>query len=144
MVEDFARFGDPRLCWLAEVEGEPAGFVLMLPDVCEVFHALRHGFVALRPLRAARGFWWPKAVRVVTLAIDPRFRRLNLAGHLMVRAWRQAVGQGIRVAEFSYVDEDNINMNGILRRMGCRVGKRYRIYERSLAPAAQDQRCPAS
>jgi len=92
--------------------------------------------VALRPFRAIRGFWWPKAVRVVTLAIDPRFRRLNLAGHLMVRAWRQAVGQGIRVAEFSYVDEDNANMNGMLRRMGCRVGKRYRIYERPVAPAA--------
>jgi ribosomal protein S18 acetylase RimI-like enzyme len=136
MVQDFARFGDPRLCWLAEVGHEPAGFVLMLPDVCEVFHALRRGFLPLRALRAARAFWRPQAVRVVTLAIDPRFRRLNLAGHLMVRAWRQAVGQGIRVAEFSYVDEDNVNMNGMLRRMGCRVGKRYRIYERPVATAA--------
>lgn len=136
MVQDFARFGDPRLCWLAEVDGEPAGFVLMLPDVCEVFHALRRGLLPLRPVRAAMAFARPRAVRVVTLAIDPRFRRLNLAGHLMVRAWRQAVGQGIRVAEFSYVDEDNANMNGMLRRMGCRVGKRYRIYERPLAAAA--------
>jgi len=53
-----------------------------------------------------------------------------------VRVWRQAVGQGIREAEFSYVDEDNANMNGMLRRMGCRVGKRYRLYERPVGPAA--------
>jgi len=137
MVQDFARFGDPRLCWLAEVDGEPAGFVLMLPDVNLVFHALRRGLLPLRPLRAARALWRPDAVRVVTLAIDPRFRRLNLAGHLMVRAWRQAVGQGVRVAEFSYVDEDNANMNGVLRRMGCRVGKRYRVYERPLGAATR-------
>ncbi|MBI5480075.1 MAG: GNAT family N-acetyltransferase [Deltaproteobacteria bacterium] len=133
MVADFARFGDPRLCWLAEVDGEPAGFLLMLPDVNQGFHALRRGFPALRPFRAAAALWAPRAVRVVTLAIDPRFRRLNLAGHLVVKAWRQAVGQGIRVAEFSYVDEDNANMNGMLRRMGCHVSKRYRIYERPLA-----------
>jgi ribosomal protein S18 acetylase RimI-like enzyme len=136
MVTDFARFGDPRLCWLAEVDGEPAGFLLMLPDVNEVFHAVRRGFAPLRPLRAARALLRPRAVRVVTLAIDPRFRRLNLAGHLMVRGWRQAVGQGIREAEFSYVDEENGNMNGILRRMGCRVGRRYRLYERPLESAA--------
>jgi ribosomal protein S18 acetylase RimI-like enzyme len=139
MVEDFARFGDPRLCWLAEVDREPAGFVLMLPDVYQVFHALRRGFLPLRPVRAAKGLLRPDAVRVVTLAIDPRFRRLNLAGHLLVKAWHQAVGQGIRVAEFSYVDEDNANMNGMLRRMGCRVGKRYRIYERPLAAGAAQQ-----
>jgi ribosomal protein S18 acetylase RimI-like enzyme len=135
MVVDFARYGDPRLCWMAEVDGEAAGFLLMLPDVNEVFHAARRGFLPLRPLRAVRALVAPRAVRVVTLAIDPRFRRLNLAGHLVVKAWRQAVDRGIRVAEFSYVDEDNVNMNGMLRRMGCTVGKRYRIYERPLGPA---------
>ena len=57
-------------------------------------------------------------------------------GFLMIEAvHKTSLNKGITRAELSWMLEDNDGMNSIMAATGTAVSKRYRIYEKSLAPA---------
>lgn len=131
-VGDFLRYADLRLPRLAEVDGEPAGFLLLLPDLNE---ALRDADGKLFPLGLLRILLRRRSVRnvrVMTAAVRPRFRPGALALHLIHAIWQAGRAAGYRTAEFGYVDTQNRTMRRIVERIGARPVKRYRLYGRSL------------
>lgn len=128
-VADFLRYADLRLPRFAEVEGEPAGFLLLLPDLNEAVRHARGKLWPLGLLRILRHRRRIRSVRVMTAAVRPRFRPGALALHLIHAIWRAGREAGYRTAEFGYVDSENRTMRRIVERLGARPVKRYRVYE---------------
>ncbi len=131
-VGDFLRYADIALPRVAEVGGEPAGFILALPDFNE---AIAHCKGTLWPfglVRMLRHRCYIRNLRVATLAVRPRFRPLRIAHHLIRQLWDAARMRGYRIAEFGYIDERNIVMRKIVERIGARKVKTYRLYRRLL------------
>lgn len=123
---------DPRLCQIAEANGEPAGFALALPDFNQVLKRLNG---RLFPLGVLKLLWYRKsidALRVLTLGLKPGFRRKGLDAMLYLAIFEEGAKAGYRRAECSWILEDNWEMRRGLERMGARVYKTYRIYEKSL------------
>jgi hypothetical protein len=143
-VRDVLAFGDPRLVWLAEVRGEPAGVVVALPvleggalvggddegPLGAVAGSGRRAVLrGLRGLRAALDRRRVERAHLVTVATDPRFRDLHVGAQLLLRVWRAALDLGVREAELGGIDAKDEPMHTLLWRLGCRRIRRYGLYE---------------
>ncbi len=124
--------GNPNLCLIAEVKGEAVGFALALPDYNQ---ALRHVDGRLFPFGLLKLLWYQRkinAARVLTLGLKPGFRRMGIDAMLYLRLWEEAPKNGYPIVECSWILEDNWAMRRGLERMGARLYKTYRIYEKTL------------
>lgn len=136
MAASFRPLFDPALALLAEVDGEPAGFVLTLPDLNE---ALRHANGRLWPIGALKLWWHSRRLRRATvklLMVRPQFRGRGVEVLLMVETARAIFARGFREVDMSLTGEENEAMQRMMAGMNMRVYRRYRVYERRLGESA--------
>jgi GNAT superfamily N-acetyltransferase len=123
---------------IADVDGQPAGMIVLLPDVNQAIRDL-HG--RLLPLGWLKLLWrlGMRRVtrgRVVLMGVRARYQRsprgLALALALIEAARRAGRRRGITEVELSWILEDNAGMLSLVRSLGARLHKRYRIYDKSL------------
>jgi hypothetical protein len=128
----------PRLIWFVEIDGEPAGFGALLPNLNDAIHDLGGKLV---PFGWAKLLWRLKVKgvkrgRVPLMGVKRKFARDPrgaFAPFLILDAFRrEAVKLGITQAEYSWILEDNVPMRHILDGFGARIYKTYRIYGKSL------------
>lgn len=123
---------------IAEVDGEPAAFIVMLPNVNEAIADLNG---RLLPFGWAKLLWrlkvkYPHSARVPLMGVRRKYQRTRLGPGLafaVIHAVRNAsVARGIRSVEMSWILENNAGMRNIIETIGGRVSKRYRMYEKDL------------
>ncbi|MBW3628833.1 MAG: GNAT family N-acetyltransferase [Gemmatimonadetes bacterium] len=133
LAKEFRPVVDADLCLIAEIDGEPVGFSLTLPNLNEAIRHLPDG--RLFPFGIFRLLWHRRkvrGVRVVTLGFKPAYQHLGLGPALYLRTWQTGIRKGYVEGEASWVLEDNHEMLRMLERMGGRTYKRFRIYEMDL------------
>ena len=125
--------------FVAEVDGEVVGFMMIARDVNQILRDMPSG--RLWPwniLRLWRGI--PNVVRgrVVLLGLKAEYRNLGLFPLFAHEAARRALAIGAEGAEASWVLADNKALVAPLEAMGLDAYKRWRIYERTetTAPSA--------
>jgi GNAT superfamily N-acetyltransferase len=131
-AKQFRPILDPSLCLIAEVEGEPVGFSLVLPDYNQ---ALRHLNWRLFPLGLFKLLWHRRKidrVRILTLGLKQGYRRRGLDAMMYLRIFQAAARGGYDWGEASWILEDNWEIRRGMERCGGEVYKKYRIYEKSL------------
>ena len=110
----------PEFVWLAEVESEPVGFSLCVPDINVALQKVngrlttfglpdRAGETALSQGRL-------KSVRLVALGVLPKFRRHGIAEMLVLRSIEEAMIKRGCCGEASLILENNLMMNRFLGR----------------------------
>jgi GNAT superfamily N-acetyltransferase len=90
----------------------------------------------LGPLGIAKFLWFSrkiKDIRVLAMGVTEEFRRKGLEGLLYLEAFKAAVKKGYQRAEMSWILEDNVLMQRGCERMGGKLYKKYRIYEKSIS-----------
>jgi len=120
---------DPDFVIIAEVDGQPAGFSLALPDYNTAF---KHINGRLFPLGIFKLLWYArriKVLRLVTMGLVKKYQKRGVDVVFYLEAFRQALAKGYEWAELSWVLEDNDLMNRTILSLGGRVYKKYRIYE---------------
>jgi len=129
---------DPDMIQIAEVDGEAAAFMVVLPNINEAIRGL-HG--RLFPVGWAKLLWrlkirYPETFRVPLMGVRRRFQRSRLGTalvFLVIEAARSSViRHGAKQIELSWILEDNAGMRRIIESIGGRAYKRYRVYERNL------------
>ncbi|MGH7678159.1 MAG: N-acetyltransferase [Gemmatimonadaceae bacterium] len=124
----------PQFAFLAEVKGEPAGFMLAAPDFNQIFKRVRNG--RLLPLGFARVLFGKSRLRtgrVIALGIKSQFRSGSVLPVFLHESVRRAIAYGSPGAEASWILEDNLAMRQPLESFGGRVYRRWRIFERDVA-----------
>jgi len=99
---------------------------------------LRHMNGRLLPFGIVKFLWYRRKIsraRVLILGLKPGFRRRGIDAMLYLRLWQEAPRNGYPVVECSWILEDNWDMRRALQRMGARLYKTYRVYEKQLANA---------
>ena len=133
-ANDMKSFVRPEFCLIAEVDGEPAGFSLALPDVNQVLKKLNG---SLFPFGWLRFLWMKKKIdvcRVLTLGVKQGFRKLGIDAYLYHETYRLFMESSIKWCEMSWLLEDNEGIVEPMHRIGGVIYKRHRIYERSVSP----------
>lgn len=136
MAKDMKAIVEPKLLYIAEVNGEVAAFSLWLPDLNQVMEKIPSG--KLLPTGLFKLLWHTKVRRTVnrgrilTLGVRQKFRSLGLAPLMCLKYYEEAPALGYPVAECSWILEDNVAMNRGLQMMSGDLYKTYRIYDKTL------------
>lgn len=138
MADSLRPLLDPRLTVFAELDGEPVGMLIALPDLNQAIRGLNG---RLLPFGWAR-LWWRLKVRGVGRARVPLMGvRRAMAGtalgaaipFAMVEAVRPHLAAlGYRRVEMSWILEDNRPMCRMAEAAGGRPTKRWRLFEKAL------------
>jgi GNAT superfamily N-acetyltransferase len=132
IVGDLKSIADRDLFFIAEYDGDPAGMSLVLSDVNE---ALKKADGRLFPLGLLKILWHRrkiKAMRMPLMGIRKEYRMKGIDAVLCSRTYDVVKKKGPRKIELSWILESNTAANAVLKKMGARRSKTYRIYEKPL------------
>jgi hypothetical protein len=132
VIEDMIR--------IAELDGEPVAFMMVLPDINLVLTELNG---RLLPFGWSKLFWWLKRrrfaqARVPLMGVVKRLQASRMASQLAfmlierIRA-ECAPRYGIRRGEIGWILDDNEGMKSIAQAIDSKVNRVYRIYEKALS-----------
>ena len=120
--------------WVAVIDGEPAAFLWMIPDVNE---AVRDFSGRLLPFNWAKLLWRLKRkqvtkARIPLMGIRKRYhntrRGLAAVAKLCQMAFDAGHANGFTQCELSWILEDNEGIKAICEQAGADAYKRYRIF----------------
>jgi GNAT superfamily N-acetyltransferase len=125
-----------QFTFMAEVNGEPAGFMVIVPDYHHAYKAIGTGRLLptglVKLLRAKPRL---RTGRVMILGAKPEYRSRGIFALFMHEMVRRAKIYGAVGAEGSWILEDNDKLNRPLAALGAKEYRRWRIYDRPIAPA---------
>lgn len=138
MAKGMKQLVDPTWTAVAEYEGRPVAFAILLPNLNEVtrdFGGKLFPFNFLRMLaRLKRGV---KSGRVPLMGVRRSFAGGMVGGMvplLMIHSLQKnAKPTGMEIAELSWILEDNGPMRSMIEALDARAYKTYRVFEKSLA-----------
>ena len=126
------------LVQIATVDGEPAAFIVLLPNLNE---AIRDLGGKLLPFGWAKLLWrlkvgFPSTGRVPLMGVRQKYQQTRFGPGLafaVIDAVRKiGFRRGIKTVEMSWVLEDNVGMRHIAESIGGVINKRYRMYDKPL------------
>jgi len=126
------------LVQIAEVDGEPAAFIVGLPNLNEAARDLKG---RLLPTGVFKLLWrmkisFPDTSRVPLMGVRQKFQRgpmgAALAFAVIAAEQTSLYDHGARGCELSWILEDNKGMRDIIESIGGERYKTYRVYEKTL------------
>jgi len=123
----------PQFTFMAEVNGEPAGFMVIVPDYHRAYKTIGSGRLLPTGLFKILGAK-PRlrTGRVMILGAKAEFRRRGIFALFMHEIVRRAKAYGAEGAEASWILEDNTKLNRPLTALGAKEYRRWRIYDRPI------------
>lgn len=130
----------PQFAFLAEVNGEPAGFMIIVPDFHHAFKAIGNGRLfptGIFKLLSAKSKI--RSGRIMILGAKEEHRARGIFALFMAEMVRRGREFGALGAEASWILEDNDKLNRPLATLGAQVYRRWRIYDRPIGAASARQ-----
>ena len=124
---------DPELVLFAEVDGKPAGWFPAVPNLNEIFihlNGLRYPWDYLRLIKYSH--FKTKSIAIKSLVVPPEYWDTGVGVLLFDEMARRAVAKGYTWADMSLTGEFNADTWPLAHRMGAKIYKRYRFYEKPL------------
>ena len=123
------------LTLVAEVNGEPAGFILTLPDINAAIPQNGRLTTFGLPIGLAKLLYRKsrlQRMRLVALGVVPKHRRSGIAEMLVLRVIEKGMIERGYFGECSMTLENNHLINRFLEAIGAEKYKTYRIYSRRI------------
>jgi len=134
IVAELRLIYERDMFFIAEYDGEPAGMSLVLPDMNQ---AIRRANGRLFPLGLLRILWHRRKIdawRMPILGVRHTHRMRGIEVVFICRTFDVAMTKrNYRKGEISWVLESNTAAIAVLKKLGARREKTYRIYEKPLA-----------
>jgi hypothetical protein len=136
--KDLKMLVDEDLVSIASVEGEPAAFMVILPNINEAIRDLNG---RLLPFGWLKLLWrlkvqYPQTARIPLMGVRSRYHDsilgATLAFSMFASLQPPVIKRGIKQVELSWILEDNKGMRNIIEALNGRVYKTYRIYRKEL------------
>ncbi|MFO0754311.1 MAG: hypothetical protein U0411_13435 [Thermodesulfovibrionales bacterium] len=124
----------PELTLIAEKDGEPVGFLGLIPDFNSVLRRMKG---RLNPVTLAKALYYSRKIdslRLLLYGIKAGYRNRGVDALLFAEGHKQILRQGkYRRIEFSWILEDNLPVILITEMFGAPLYKKYRIYEKRIS-----------
>jgi GNAT superfamily N-acetyltransferase len=130
---DLKQVLDPRLALIAEIDGEPVGVVVAVPNANQVLKYLNG---RLFPIGWIKALWYSRKVnqaRLMILGVVEEHRGRGIESLLIFETFKAAIQSGYQGMEMSWILETNDMMNRVVQNLGDAYGvhvyRTYRIYQ---------------
>ncbi len=123
---------------IAEVDGEDAAFIVLLPNINEAIADLDG---RLLPFGWARLYWrlkveFPKSARVALMGVRQKYQNTRFGpalAYMIINGVMEAgKAKGLERVEMSWILDHNRGVRNIIESVGGLITKRYRMYEKDL------------
>jgi hypothetical protein len=129
-IDDMARKMKPlivpELIPIIEINGEPAGMSIALPDYNQV---LRHLGGKLNLLKFLYYQGRIDGARLWALGVKCKFHQLGLGALLYYETFQGALKKGYKWGELSWILEDNVDIIRPIMLWDVKLYKKYRVFE---------------
>ena len=138
IAADLKDIVDTRIAYFVEVDGQPVGFALPLPNVYEPLAKVH--------CKPGEPYWWQLArliwhwkilgqissVRVWGLGVLPEYRASGADAMMYYDMIKAGLPAGYENIEMSWILANNDMMNRAIAMLGAKIYKTYRIFEKKL------------
>jgi len=133
LARDLKKYAVEDLILLAEVDGEPAGFCVTLPDFNEATRPLNGRLTTwglpIGLVKLLRNMRQIKTGRMAVLGVVEKFRRRGVAELFILRSLEHGMlSLGYTGAELGWTLEHNDLINRTIEKVGGKRYKTYRLY----------------
>jgi hypothetical protein len=123
---------DPRGAVVAEANGRLVACAVALPDINQALRGTNGKLFPLGLIKLLLRKRYIDQGRLLLLGIDAAYRTTGLYPLILVELHRQAAVDPYKRVEFSWVLEDNRDINQPAEQHGAKRYKTYRIYQKAL------------
>ena len=136
MARELKQLVIPEFTLIAEVNHEPVGFILCVPDINVALKQINGRLTTFGlPIGLTKLLYHKKRLRtarLIALGVKPKYRRGGIAEMLVLRIIEDAMIKRGYTGELSMTLENNHLINRFLFAIGARRYKTYRIFRRTL------------
>ena len=132
MAKELKHVAVPDMVWFAFYDEKPAGLSITLPDYNFIFKKLKG---KLGPIGILKFLYYRKKIdgsRAFVFGFKKEYRRLGLPALLYFETEKTGLNHGYKWCELSWNLEDNDLINQFDAKVGGRVYKKYRIFEKAI------------
>lgn len=130
MVDRLRRVMIPESVLIAFVKGEPASFIVCVPDLNEISAGTGGELRWWHIPRVLRFRKWATRIRTVAFGTKPKFRKMGLEALVFIRGVQMTIRKvpSLKTLEGAWISEKNWLMQRSLEALGCRHHKTHRTY----------------
>jgi GNAT superfamily N-acetyltransferase len=132
LAEQMRPFLNPNLALYAEVDGEPVGFIIAIPDINQVLIHLNGRLFPFGWLKLKRYIGEIDVVTFKMMGVLEKYRRRGIDALLYLKAVRAFYEAGYAWLDGSVTSERNTTINLVAQRLGAQRYKHYRLYKMGL------------
>lgn len=130
LAADLKQIAESDFCFIVEINGEPAGFALGLPDINQCLKYNKSGNILTGAWHLLTKKKEIKLIRIIVLGVLPKYQKTGVDAVMYYEFGKRVYKHNILGAEASWILEDNVMMNRALTTtMHGEMYRTYRIYE---------------
>jgi hypothetical protein len=132
LVEIMLPIVDPDLVFIAYFGEEPVGFSVALPDYNIILKRMNGRILPFGFLKALYYRNRLSRLRVLVMGLIKEYQKKGIDGLFYYHTFKNGLKKGYNEGEFSWILEDNVEMNNVARKLGSEVHKIYRVFDKSI------------
>lgn len=142
IFQDVKSMLNEKFIWFAYQQEEPIGFLIVFPDLNQVFKRLKNGRLNL--MNILRLMYYKKRAvtrgRLLISGVVPEFQRTGVVGGIYLKLADSMKAEGLKEMELSWVGDYNITVNRMYQQFGAIKEKTHITYRYLFDPHAEFQR----
>ena len=137
-IESLGMIVDARMLFFATIEGDPAGFIVAVPDLNQAFQRAhpRPGVPEIFTLLQVLWHWKVRrvidGVRVPLMGVKTKYRGRGVDAVMYSHVLESIINCGYGKSDSGWILEKNEAMVSIAQNFGSEIYKTYRLYEKAL------------
>ncbi len=138
LVASLGQFFDPDLAFFGYVEGEPAGFIMAIPDFNQVLLKAYAKPGTPEPITLIKALYYWKInpvmdwARVPLMGVKEAYRKKGVDAVLYYHVLEAMLKGRYQHSDSGWILKTNENMVSIAKNFGSQIYKTYRYYEKAL------------
>ncbi|MGZ7064754.1 MAG: hypothetical protein ACXVI6_00210 [Candidatus Aminicenantales bacterium] len=123
---------NPHFIKVVAKDGEPAAFVIGMPDISEGIQKAKGKLFPLGFLKILRAAKKTKQLDLLLGAIREKYRGMGLDVLMGVKMIQSALEAGYEVMDTHHEMETNVKVRAEMERMGGKIYKKFRVFQKAL------------
>ena len=128
LAKNLKMIVNPKLAYIAEMQGRKVGFCFPIPDINFAFRKLNGKLLPFGVFRLLAAKKKAKQLRIAAFGVLQEYQNKGVDAAMMVKLADDGLAEGFDIGEFSWILETNYPLRNLLEKWGCECYRTHRVY----------------